>query len=436
MAPTKRVITVICDSLRRDFISAEKTPVLAGIGRTASFFTQARGVFPSTTRTSSASIATGCLPARHGLAGNCIVLREPQGLQCRNVGHPSFVERLRQLTGATLKVPTLAARVSAVGTALLMSNVSAGAAYFHDPDGVGEVWHRAGSYGPGRMPLRPNPAERWESGAGGDAAMTQAFCQRVAADPSLVAATLWLSNPDHSGHRSALGSSEHLLGIAAAEICVHAVTKLVASLRAQGEEVLLIVGSDHGMQSIAASVPVTQLLVQAGLKAHVDSHDVVIAPNGTAFTVGVDDQLPDLAQRLPALLAWLHQQPWAGEVIAGDGLAAIGLADDETCRIAVSMRASHDRNAEGVPGTSLYVEDPDEPGDYLGRGQHGGLGDYEQSPFLMIDGLAFPAGRYDCPVSLVDILPTVLHHLALPAEGVDGRALQAAVREAIQALAA
>lgn len=422
MASRKRVITVICDSLRRDFISAEKTPVLAGIAGRAAFYLNARGVFPSTTRTSSATIATGCLPARHGLAGNCVILRETQGLRCHNVGDPAFIDRLREITGATLKVPTLAEHVRPRGQALLMSNVSAGAAYFHDPEGYGEVWHRAGSFGPGRQRLLPNPARQWTSGAVGDAAMTQAFCARVGDDDNLLSATLWLSDPDHSGHREPLGSPAHWKGIAAAESCVLAVSELVARLRERGDDVLFIIGSDHGMQTICASIPVTRLLIDAGLKAGADSDDVVLAPNGTAFTIGVSAACAD---RVGAILSWLGEQPWAGEVLAGVQLAAIGLLDDETCRIAVSMRSDQRPNQFGVPGTSFYIEDPHEAGDYVGRGQHGGLGEYEQSPFLLIDGAHFAPGPVATAVTLVDILPTVLRHLELPFDGLDGTALQA-----------
>ena len=62
---------------------------------------------------------------------------------------------------------------------------------------------------------------------------------------------------------------------------------------------------------------------------------------------------------------------------------------------------------------------------HLHCGQHGGLAKYEQMPFLMIDGAGFAAGTLsDTPTSPIDIAPTVLAHLQLPAEGMDGRALQ------------
>jgi arylsulfatase A-like enzyme len=61
----------------------------------------------------------------------------------------------------------------------------------------------------------------------------------------------------------------------------------------------------------------------------------------------------------------------------------------------------------------------------MGCGQHGGLGRYEQSPFLMIEGAGFAAGAgRDEPSSAVDIAPTVLTHLGVPFDNLDGRPLQ------------
>ena len=43
----------------------------------------------------------------------------------------------------------------------------------------------------------------------------------------------------------------------------------------------------------------------------------------------------------------------------------------------------------------------------------------------MIDGAGFPPGTAStAPTSPIDIAPTILAHLRLPADGMDGRALQ------------
>src|SRR5690349_24876655 len=154
-----QVVIVICDSLRADLITAADAPFLSELGQRSARFANHTSVFPSTTRTSAASIATGCRPARHGLLGNTMALDEGEGLVCRSAGHPDFPDRMRRATGRTLHVPTLAERLSRRGeTSISCANVSPGAAYFQDPDGQGYVYHAAGSYGPGRRPVDDPPS--------------------------------------------------------------------------------------------------------------------------------------------------------------------------------------------------------------------------------------------------------------------------------------
>ena len=64
----KRAVIVICDSLRADLIAPDDAPFLTELRARAAGFAAHRSVFPSTTRASAASIATGCYPARHGRA--------------------------------------------------------------------------------------------------------------------------------------------------------------------------------------------------------------------------------------------------------------------------------------------------------------------------------------------------------------------------------
>ncbi len=422
MKIVRRSILVICDSLRRDLINPLTAPHLSDLLGQAFELTEARGVFPSTTRTSSASIATGCLPAKHGLRGNTVVLQEVDGLRCRSVGDPAFRSHLLKATGQTLHVPTLAQRLAGQGGALIMSNVSAGAAYFFDPDGHGEIYHRAGSFDPGLRPITGERTLTVQSGMAGDNTMTARFCARLLDGSAPALSVLWLSEPDHSGHGNLLGSPEHLRGIANADRCVARVLDAVRQLRERGEDVLLAVGSDHGMETVTEVIPVDRLLVEAGLKRSTDSSDVVLAPNGTALVLGV---APEVADRIPALIAYFLEQPWCGSVHHGGGLAALGLpTDDPCCAIVVDMAHAPGVNAHGVAGLACIVEDPQDPKDYLGCGQHGGLGHYEQRTFLAFDGGGFAAGRKSSqPVSLIDIAPTLLRHLGQPHDGMDGSAI-------------
>ena len=72
----RRVVIVTLDGLRRDMVSKELTPNLIAFARQAERFPDYRTVFPSCTRVVSASMATGCFPARHGLQGNSVALME------------------------------------------------------------------------------------------------------------------------------------------------------------------------------------------------------------------------------------------------------------------------------------------------------------------------------------------------------------------------
>ena len=89
------------------------------------------------------------------------------------------------------------------------------------------------------------------------------------------------------------------------------------------------------------------------------------------------------------------------------------------------MRHSRETNEFGVPGLSDVSVTAEDAGARVGRGQHGGLGHYEQAPFLMIRGTGFAAAAdRSVPSSLTDVAPTVLQHLGMPFADTDGRPLQ------------
>ena len=279
----KRAVIVICDSLRRDLITPGVATFLTELGQRSAQFVNHRSVFPSTTRTSAASIATGCLPARHGLLGNTMALDEGQGLVCLSVGKPDFRDRLHRATGRTLHVPTLAEQVARAGeTAIAFSNVSPGAAYFLDPNGYGWVYNPAGSFGPGRRPLPREDGLAVDKGETGDNAVTKRFCTEVLVERSPALAVLWLSEPDYSGHHMPLGSPEHRRAITSADANVRCVAETVGRLEPGGDDILFVVGSDHGMETVAETIDLDWLLIDAGLKQAPGSSDVVVAPNGTA----------------------------------------------------------------------------------------------------------------------------------------------------------
>ncbi len=417
----RRVVLVICDGHRRDFVRPELCPAIVDLGRFGRRFGNHRGVFPSVTRASSASIATGCHPARHGLHGNTMGLPDGDGVVVHDVGPPQFRDAMRQALGRTLKAPTLAERLRDAGGSIVFSNVSPGAAYFQDPDGHGHVYHRAGSFAPGLVPISGAGRLDIAKDASGDRAMAARFCQEVLRERRPPLAVLWLSDPDATMHASELGGPVHLRAIASADACVAQVRATVDALRASGEDILLIVGSDHGQETVTGAIEVDRLLVEAGLKDSLDSREVAVASQGTSGLIYV---APRAAQRRAAIEAFVRAQDWADGVFAGEGLAAIGMAPEGHLHLAFSMAKTEAPNAHGCPGGSLIVAKAG-AAEKLGLGQHGGTGRFEQAPFLTVEGAGFAPGTVcDDPTCIVDIAPTVLTHLGLPTDDMDGRALQ------------
>jgi hypothetical protein len=410
---------IILDGLRRDLVDAARTPMLARFSGRACRFAAHRSVFPSATRVVSATFATGCYPARHSLQGNSMALLEQGRLVPHDVGLPGFLAHKRAVTGCALAVPTLSERLAPFGGAVLFNNVSPGAAYAHDPDGFGTVHHRAGSFGPGRVPLPPLAVKL---DAQGDRLMADRFIAEALHPGGPALSVLWCGEPDHIQHHAPFGSPLHMSVLAEADRTVSHVIKAVDRLRDAGDEVLLIVGSDHGHETISGVVDVETELVAAGLKQSLDSTDVLAPSNGTASLIYID---PALADRSAAVGEFLRSRNWAGTVVDAAGLASVGQAATGGLAFAVSFRADDAPNKYGIPGHSLVGKPRGGEAYPVGHGQHGGLGAYEQAPFLMIDGDGFtPGACCTRPSRIVDLAPSILHHLQIEASGMDGQPLQ------------
>jgi hypothetical protein len=392
---TRRAILFVADGHRDDFLRPELCPNLAGFADAGRRFHNHTGNFPSATRASAASIATGCWPGTHGLHGNTMGLPSGRGTVIHDVGAPAFVESLRSVFVRTLKARTLAERLAPHGGSLIASNVSPGAAYFQDPDGHGHVVHRAGSFGPGRRPLAPDEAPVVSHDAAGDMALCEWFCDRMIDDdddgPAL--GVLWLSDPDLSMHADALGSARHLAGIAAADACFGKLRDTVDAMRETGDDVLLIACSDHGQETVIGHVAIGDELVAAGLKDGPESTEVAVAPQGGS---GLIYLAGDGVERLDKITAFLDAHPFVGEVFVGAAMRAVGQAEGNGLAIAFSMTNDTQKNENGVSGRIWVCTSDSKPGKPVGRGSHGGLGRWERHPFLIAGGGDFAPGTHEC----------------------------------------
>jgi hypothetical protein len=117
---------------------------------------------------------------------------------------------------------------------------------------------------------------------------------------------------------------------------------------------------------------------------------------------------------------FLARENWVGRVAVGAGLAEIRLPTETALQIAIAMATDDRITPHGVAGYSAIVFNPDDPEGKIGFGQHGGLGAHEQHPFLIAEGGWFAAGVWSQETSLMDIAPTVLRHLAMDHDDMDG----------------
>ncbi len=416
----KRVVLMVVDGLRADLVCEEFVPHLNALAERSRRYDAHRAAFPTATRVNSASLATGCHPARHGLLGNAIAIDEGDGLVAVSVGPAGFRERWRRATGATLNVPTLSERLAPHGGAIIHSNSSAGAAHMQDPDGFGTLFHRDGSHAPGLVPIEDERHPRVGYDGDGDRAVTAMFCESL---QSTFAAlnVLWICEPDHSQHVLELGSPEHRAVLSGADGCVAQVVDCVERLRTLDQDVLLIVCSDHGHETVSEIVPVHDHMIAAGFIDEGSSHDVVLASSGMSALVYLS---PNASHREADIVAWLSAQPWCAHVFNGPSLNDVGLCNRDGLAIAFAMASdSAQCNRFGIPGVGAVAADPFMSSDAPGRGQHGGLGRYETNPFLIVSHTSLATGRYREPSSAVDVAPTVLNFLNIPVQRLDGRAL-------------
>jgi arylsulfatase A-like enzyme len=412
----KRAVYVNCDGLCTDWISPERTPTLAALSDRGLRCANHCAVFPSVTRASAASVATGCRPIRHGLHGNRMGLIEDGRLVVRDVGPPDFRGHMRKALGRTLRMPTMSQRVAKHGGFVAYSNVSPGAAYFLDPEEHGEVRHRAGSYGPGGATV---PALPVKAGLDGDAAMAEQFCREALQDNPRAISVLWFGDPDLTMHNAPIGSPEHMAALKRIDGLVGQVAATIDGLRAKGQDILLLVGADHGHETVGQGVNLTAWLDEHGFGPQREAGKLAFATQGTAALLYAID---DAVSVVPNVLGKLKAQPWVDAIATGEELERLGVAPENGLVAGLSLARDPTPNAFGVAGQRWACFNSSEFKG-IGYGQHGGWGPDETRPFLVLSHPDCAPARRTEQTSLIDIAPTILTFLGLPVDGIEGKAV-------------
>lgn len=427
----RRVLVVVFDGLRPDMIAGRMPHLSAFAAEQAVTFTGARSVFPSHTRVATSSLATGTWPRRHGLIANSFHVPALRSTPF-DTSRPDELEALAD-GSAILQMPGLGARLAQAGLRLAAVHAgTAGAArLLNDAAGAGNgawtfsVHGRAHSASPDAVDraiaaLGPLPEPEVPKLAA--VAYASAVAETLAlidGGPEVV--VLWLPEPDTSFHYREIGSpaSDRAQGAADA-----AFARLLDAI---GDDpgTAVIALSDHGQITITDHVDLAAALAADGFTGPGDAPRLRIT-RGAMGEIRLTDDDPALRRDVAA---WLMARPDIGMVLARDDLAAeiegvlpLSLVHQDHTRAPdlVYVTADDDAdNAYGLAGRRVVTGGPP-----VGGGVHGGLHPRELSTVMMVAAPGAMAGGQDPRAcGLIDVAPTILSLLGLPADDMDGAAL-------------
>ena len=430
-----RVLIVVFDALRPDFVTPELMPNLVAFMGSGTRFARPRSFFPTETRVNQTTVLTGCVPARHGVVANKFVAQDLAPGLLLNTGDDAALAAAGA-AGPVVHVPMLGERIAAAGKTY--ASLSAGTpgggrliGLHAERDGqvrfamrAPERCHPAGLTQDlyqvaGPMPDYALPATEWIDWA------VAAYLDHIEPAVRPDAMVLWLCEPDESFHYLGIGSPGSLATIRNVDAAFGRIFDRLAPEIASGE-MHVIAMSDHGQVTIQGQpLDLPARLAEIGVAAStrgLEGADCVVAAD-TAGGIWVRDRDPALTERI---VTWLQAQPWCGPLFTAPALpgtlalSEILIDHARAPDIALALRADGGRNSHGRAGQSEH--DAPYP---QGGGCHGGLSTYETNNVLAIAGARVPAGTISAaPVGNIDITPTVLDLLGMPAaDGGDGRSV-------------
>ncbi len=432
-ADSPRTLLIVLDGLRPDYVTPEMMPRLAELRSQGSWGREHHAVFPTLTRVNAPSMATGVRPGIHGLMENSIFVPELDGGVTISTGDAGELRRAESaLGGPLLSSPDLAQILHPLGKRLMVaSSGSSGSAYLLNhstpsgpvvntelvlPDSLeGEVEARLG---PPPPPARPNLARNRRA--------VDAFFAWGVGESEADVVLMWLSDPDNTAHSDGVGTPVTLDAIRAVDA---EVGRIVDSLAVAGllDGTDLIITSDHGFSTHIGTVRTDRFLVERGLKASLDSRDVVVAGGGIHVLEGGE-------ARVLAIAEALRTEPWVGALFsrgatpdALDGwvpgtlsYASIRYDHPRAPDLYLSANWSDAPNELGWPGTTWQ----------LGTAGHGTSSPWDIRATLLAVGPSFREGvEFAIPTGHHDLAPTILHLQGVPVPGaMEGRVLHELLR--------
>ena len=461
------VLVFVLDGLRPDAITPVDTPTLFRLRQEGVHYLNSHAVFPTVTRVNAAAIGTGAYPGRNGIVGNVMYVPEINQGRPFNLGEFQHLLSLGAVSnGQVVLVKTLGEHLQEHALQLaVVSSGSTGSSLLLNPRAIHSVGTLVNGYfDPGRLvafPPEVNKAilERFgpAPAKGGTSDPHQAavdWAEDVLREyilPELRPNVIvnWLTEPDHMQHAFGAGSPQSRQMLQNND---RHIARILDTLQTLGLAELadIFVASDHGFSRVTYAINAAQAFVEAGLKADLDSDDVVLASSDQAVLLHVRDHEP---ARIRQLVEWLQAQEWIGVIFTRairasesressaapdpqgwvDGtfsLELIHLANDARGPdILFTFPWTSARNSFGLAGTDLLATTGATGARSGQASSHGSMSPWTIRNTCFAWGVDFKRGvEVRVPSSNVDLVPTILALKGIPAgTSYDGRVLREAL---------
>ena len=444
--PAHRVIVVVFDGMRPDFVSAENTPNLWKLAGNGVLFAHHHAVYLCSTEVNGTALATGAYPSRSTVVANLDFRPKIDPQKAVGIEIPSIVRRGDEVSGGRyLAAPTVAELLHARGLGTIIAG-SKQVALLHDRatrddgPGVSPVLYQGAALPPALQgPLSREmgdfpPVPEDQDKAARDAWTTGALLRQLWRDAVPAYTLLWLAEPDASQHATGPGSAQSLAAIRSSD---ENLGRVLAELDRRGlrDTTDVFVVSDHGFSTVAWKVDVAVELSLAGFKTGrvalggLKPGEVMVVSNGGSTLLYVGGHDPEVCRRLAA---FLQIQDWAGVVFSkGPAEGTFPLAEaridaPDAPDLVVSLRWTRDRSRTGAPGLQTSDMSPTAQKE----GNHASLSPFDMHNTLVAAGPDLRRGVVDTlPSGNTDVAPTVLWILGLRDEAakMDGRVLSEAL---------
>ena len=445
-AENRRVVVVVWDGMRPDFVSAETTPHLWQLAQRGVTFAHHHPVFLSATEVNGTALATGAYPSRSFVIANTDYRPAIDAQKSVAIEDPATVAKGDAVSGGHyLGAPTVAELLHARGERTTIAG-SKQIALLHDraPRSASTATSPVvfeGETLPAALAAQltathgafPATAKTQDKTAR-DAWTTQVLIGSLWRDGVPPYSLLWLGEPDASQHATGPGSPQSLASIAQ---CDTQLGLVVADL--EKRDLLattdIFVVSDHAFSTIARKVDVAVELSTAGFTAKraapggLKTGEVLVVANGGSTLIYVGGHDPDVTRRV---IAYLQNQNWTGVIFSREPsegtfpLAEARINSPAAPDLVVSLRWQHGKNAHGTPG--LHTSDLAPTSTRVGN--HASLSPYDMHNTLIAAGPGFRVGVTNPLASAnTDVAPTVLWLLGHRDEAahMDGRVLSEAL---------